>query len=241
MWDVYHNRRFSVLLVLLLSLIAGPTLVLDTGLSAGWFDSVMALLLLGVVASLAADRRQRLFSIVLGVPTIFFSLCGHRLPIQLSEPVVFVGQLCQITFLFGAAALIVRSLFSAGQLSLDSIFGAVCGYLFLGLGFAVGHSLIDRLRPGSYQIHPSLLASGDSTHLAPQALTYYSFVTLTTVGYGDVTPIRAAARSLAWIEAIVGQFYLAVVVAGIVSMIVANTSREAESGTRATEPPSNAA
>jgi hypothetical protein len=58
-------------------------------------------------------------------------------------------------------------------------------------------------------------------------LTYYSFVTLTTVGYGDVTPISPTARTFAWIEAMSGQFYLAVVVAGLVSMIVANTAQPA--------------
>jgi ion channel len=224
-WQAYHNCRFGILLALLLSLIAGPALVLNSAVSAGWFDEVMAVLLLGVVASLGADRRQRLFAGLLGVPTILISLCGHRLPVHVSEPVVFIGHVCQMAFLFGAAVLIVRSLFTTYQLSLDSLFGAVCGYLFVGLGFAVGHSLCNQMRPGSYQVNPSLVAAGDSTQIAPQILSYYSFVTLTTVGYGDVTPIGAAARTLTWMEAIVGQFYLAVVVAGIVSMIVAAKDR----------------
>ena len=223
--DLYGNRRFSLLLVLLLSLLAGPALVLDAGISDGWFDDVMALLLLCVVASLGADHRQRAFSVLLGIPTIFFSLCGQRLPYQVSGPVVFLGQLCQMAFFSGAAALIVRSLFSSRRLSLDSVAGAVCGYLFLALAFAVGHLMIDRLRPGSYQVNPALMVSSDSLHLPPQLLTYYSFMTLTTVGYGDISPLRTGARTLAWVEAIAGQFYLAVVVAAIVSMIVASKDR----------------
>jgi len=51
LWNLYCNRRFSVFLVLVLSLIAGPALVLDAGLSAGWFDEVMALILLAVVVA----------------------------------------------------------------------------------------------------------------------------------------------------------------------------------------------
>jgi hypothetical protein len=47
-------------------------------------------------------------------------------------------------------------------------------------------------------------------------LTYYSFVTLTTVGYGDISPVSPATRTLAWVEAVTGQFYLAVIVAGLV-------------------------
>ena len=54
---------------------------------------------------------------------------------------------------------------------------------------------------------------------------YYSFVTLATVGYGDVTPLSPTTRTFAWIEAIAGQFYLAIIVAGLVSMLVAKTSQ----------------
>ena len=56
-------------------------------------------------------------------------------------------------------------------------------------------------------------------------LTYYSFVTLTTVGYGDVTPISPVTRTFAWIEAITGQFYLAIIVAGLVSLLITNAKQ----------------
>ena len=59
-------------------------------------------------------------------------------------------------------------------------------------------------------------------------LTYFSFVTLTTVGYGDISPVSPAARTLAWVEAVTGQFYLAVIVAGLVSVLVAKGKREGE-------------
>ena len=57
-------------------------------------------------------------------------------------------------------------------------------------------------------------------------MTYYSFVTLTTVGYGDISPVSPATRTLAWVEAITGQFYLAVIVAGLVSVMVAKGKQE---------------
>jgi hypothetical protein len=56
-------------------------------------------------------------------------------------------------------------------------------------------------------------------------LTYFSFVTLTTVGYGDISPVSPAARTLAWVEAVTGQFYLAVIVAGLVSVLAAKGKR----------------
>jgi uncharacterized membrane protein len=64
--------------------------------------------------------------------------------------------------------------------------------------------------------------------LLPHVLTYYSFVTLTTVGYGDISPVSPATRTLAWMEAITGQFYLAVIVAGLVSVLAAKGKRAGE-------------
>jgi len=114
-------------------------------------------------------------------------------------------------------------LFRARSLTFDSIYGAVCGYLFLGLAWAMSYSMIESIQPGSFQISQSLRTAGDSS---PQhVLTYYSFVTLTTVGYGDVTPISPVTRTFAWMEAITGQFYLAIIVAGLVSMLVARHSQ----------------
>ena len=123
------------------------------------------------------------------------------------------------------SGLIVRSLFSARPLTFDSVLGAVCGYLFLGLGWAVLYSVIEGFRPGSFEVAPRLVTGGDPARPLPQVLTYYSFVTLTTVGYGDISPVSPAARTLAWVEAVTGQFYLAVIVAGLVSLLAAKGKR----------------
>ena len=138
----------------------------------------------------------------------------------------FAGHLCEVLFLFGASVLIVKALFSAATLKFDSILGAVCGYLFLGLGWAVLYSMIEGFRPGSIQISPKLVTGGEQARPLPHVLAYYSFVTLTTVGYGDISPVSPATRTLAWMEAITGQFYLAVIVAGLVSVLAATGKRE---------------
>jgi hypothetical protein len=217
----FRRRRFRVLLVILAVVLAGPPILLGFGLSPGWFDGLMLVLVLAAILSLCLERQQRIFALMVGIPSIVFSAGGHALSGTVSAWVLFIGHLCEVLFLFGAAALIVKSLFSSRSLTFDSIFGAVCGYLFLGLGWAVCHSMIENLRPGSFEVSPSLRSVSDPAPLPPDVLTYYSFVTLTTVGYGDVIPASAATRTFAWIEAITGQFYLAVIVAGLVSMLAA--------------------
>jgi hypothetical protein len=221
--QVYSERRFSILLVILVVLLAGPPVLFGFGLSIEWFDVLMALLLLSAILSLCFDRRQRMFALLLGIPTILICLGGHALSGTANVSVLFFGHLCGVLFLLGSAGLIVKSLFNSRSLTFDSIFGAVCGYLFLGLAWAMSYSMIETVQPGSFQISQSLRTSGD--HPQPHVLMYYSFVTLTTVGYGDVTPISPTTRTFAWIEAITGQFYLAIIVAGLVSMLVAKTTQ----------------
>jgi hypothetical protein len=225
-WQAYSERRFGVLLVVLAALLAGPPILLGFGLSAAWFDGLMALLLVAAILSLCFERHQRLFALLLGIPTVLLSVGGHALPGQVGVPVLLAGHLCEVLFLLGASVLIVKSLFSAPTLRFDSILGAVCGYLFLGLGWAVLYSVIEGFRPGSFEISPKLVTGDEAARPLPQVLTYFSFVTLTTVGYGDISPVSPAARTLAWIEAITGQFYLAVIVAGLVSVLAAKGKRE---------------
>jgi len=224
--QAYSERRFGILLVILLVLLAGPPLLLGFGLSAAWFDGLMALRMLAAILSLCFDRHQRLLALVLGIPTVLLSLGGHVLPGEVNVPVLFAGHLCAVLFLFGASVLIVKSLFSALTLTFDSILGAVCGYLFLGLGWAVLYALIEGFQPGSFEISPKLVTGGELARPLPHVLTYFSFVTLTTVGYGDISPVSPATRTLSWMEAITGQFYLAVIVAGLVGLLAAKGKRE---------------
>jgi voltage-gated potassium channel len=227
-WQFSSDRRFGILLVILVGLLAGSPILFDFGISAVWFDGLMALVLLAAIQSLCFERRQRLFALLLGIPTVLFCLAGHAFSGTASRLVLFLGHLSGVLFLFGVAGVIVKSLFKSRSLTFDSILGAVCGYLFLGVAWAMSYSMIETFQPGSFQISESLRSSDENAQ--PSVLMYYSFVTLTTVGYGDVTPISPATRTFAWIEAITGQFYLAIIVAGLVSMLVANTSPPQQPG-----------
>jgi hypothetical protein len=224
--QAYSERRFGFLLVILVALLAGPPVLVGFGLSAAWFDGLMALLMVAAILSLCFEGHQRLFALLLGIPTVLLSVGGHALPGEASAPVLLAGHLCAVWFLLGASVLIVKSLFSAHTLTFDSILGAVCGYLFLGLAWAVLYAMIEGFRPGSFEISPKLVTGGEVAHPLPNVLTYYSFVTLTTVGYGDINPVSPATCTLAWMEAVTGQFYLAVIVAGLVSLLAAKGKRE---------------
>ncbi len=112
------------------------------------------------------------------------------------------------------------------QASGDAIFGAVCGYLLLGVIWSLIYSAVETASPGSFTLSGSPKTPMVAGRLDRGILGYYSFITLATVGYGDVTPSTPLARTLAWIEAISGQFYLAILVAGLVGIKVTQAIKE---------------
>lgn len=87
------------------------------------------------------------------------------------------------------------------------------------------YSMLHLMSPESFEmgLHLPQFLSGSGARFP--VFVYYSFVTLTTLGFGDITPVSPAARTLSWLEAVVGQFYIATLVAGIVSVLTAKAVR----------------
>jgi hypothetical protein len=106
--------------------------------------------------------------------------------------------------------------------SRDTIAGGITVYLLAGFAFACMFAMMDFIHPGSLRLGPDFTSSGTqqaaSGHVLPYV--YYSFVTLLTVGYGDVTPATSETRILAVLEALFGQLYLAVLIGRLVGAYV---------------------
>ena len=115
-------------------------------------------------------------------------------------------------------ATILASILGDKAITADSVYGAFSGYLLGGLVFGHLYCVVAILIPGSFGGNAELGAQLQVEHHRHFLLSYFSFMTLTTVGYGDIVPAKAAARGLAIVESIVGQFYIAVVVAELVGL-----------------------
>ena len=137
-----------------------------------------------------------------------------------------VTAICFALFFGLMTAVIAVSLWRVRRVTVDTILGAVCAYLLLGMTWTMVFALIETLSPGSYAAGgQSLAAYGGERREIFAGFIYYSFVTLTTLGYGDIAPLSSPARSLAALEAVMGQMFIAVLVARLVGMEIASSGK----------------
>jgi hypothetical protein len=183
------------------------------------FFSVMVL---AAVNAVSESRRSLSIALALAVPAILFYIVG--LFSDHAEVLAWRYGLT-VAVLGYAIAAILRFLFVPQRVNANLICGSICAYLLLGVLWANVYSLIEVVEPGSFRFtlsteteKPVMQFEGGDASFA----VYYSFITLTTLGYGDVIPRSAPARLLAALEALTGQIYLAVLVARLVGLHVAH-------------------
>lgn len=223
--SIRQRWRFAGVLVASLLLAVGQPILSSLFDNQGSFDVFFSLLIVAVLLLVFEEREHRRVAMSLGLAAFLGVWVSHALGGQVGRLVLVGAYLLAVSFFAFALYGILRAIF-VKQASGDAIFGAVCGYLLLGIIWSVLYSAVETLSPGSFQMP----ACGDANVVASRpdggTLGYYSFITLATVGYGDVTPTTPLARTLSWMEAIAGQFYLAILVAGIVGFKVALALKE---------------
>lgn len=179
---------------------------------------LLAALMGGVLSSLA-NRRGLLVTSVLALLFLLTRWAGILLDIVNLIP---VSALFATAFFGYVTVVLIRHIFlESERVDADLIYGAISVYLLIGVTFGFAYVCLNALAPGSF--------SGiDAEFAKPQEVVrdfnYFSFVTLTTLGYGDITPQSHQAGVLAYLEAIVGQVYLTVLVARLVGMYIAQKS-----------------
>ena len=173
-------------------------------------------LIIFVSAVFAVSQKKRTFftALFLALATEVSELWSHLssspYPNLLRD--IFAGLLLAYT-----ATHIVIYLFREKRVTGDLIIGAVCSYFLIGLAWSFLLSALETLQPGSFQAQQGMI---DQT-----TLTYYSFITLTTVGYGDMTPVSSPARALSVLEAMMGQLYVAIIIARLVGIHITRSDQ----------------
>ena len=217
------NRRFltedhiyrDLTIALGLLFILGP--VLDFLLNSPRIESYLTVAFL-VFALFEITRRPSdvVIGLTLGLPAVaggIFNAATPDTPTINLTPVVLMAL-----FLGFLVWRILKDLANGSRISSEKIYGAVCAYLLIGFLFASVYGFVALVDPDAFSFSAALKADliGRSGGHGSGIFTYYSFVTMSTLGYGDISPVSSTACTIAWIQAVLGQLYLAIMIAGLV-------------------------
>ena len=212
----WYKSRFVYLIVAIISLIlVAPFLEGYVGIRI-LVDLFFTVIFLAAIFSISHKKRLRAFGVVLVLPTIVSLWATY---FMVSDAVFIVGRIFGILFFGFAIVQILRFIFRAKDVTKDVIFAAIVVYLLIAMMWSFIYGLLEVLQPGSFSIPDAHI------HESRRLFMYFSFVTITTLGYGDITPLAERATSFAILEAFIGQIYLVVVVAWLVGMYVSRKSK----------------
>lgn len=213
----FVRRKYQLLLITLILLVLMYPVLGDTAEIRIFFDLMFTVVFFATIMVLYSDRRHRILSLLLGIPVLVGTWSGHVMRAGgPREPVAIGFHAVAAVFLGYTVSMLMRKIYRERNVSADSVYGAFCGYLLIGLAFGHLYSICEWIRPHSFRADEAIISRfGDEWH-RHFLLVYFSFVTLTTVGYGDMAPASDTARGLATMEAILGQFYIAVLVAELI-------------------------
>ena len=182
--------------------IVSPTLV----------GAVMTLLLVSGVIAMAG---RGLTTVVVALIAVA-SLVARWITVFHPGRTVAIWDNCLAIVAIGLfTAFVLQQIFRAGPITADRIRGSILAYLLLGIVWCLAYQLVNVLVPDAFRFPDTQTQMyGRLNH----HLVYFSFITLTTVGYGDITPVSPVARTLATAEGLIGQLYPAILIARLVSL-----------------------
>ena len=187
-----------------------------------WLLDASILALIGsAVHAISGHRWLRTFVIVVGASAILLGTVGREMEIDVVFP---VGALAKAA-LYGVVIVVVfKDVLRRREVDMDAVLGACCIYLLIGLAWESVYSFIEWQTPNSFALPAGTPNSGSGAHLVAiqSDLMYFSLITMTTIGYGDITPTSPPARVLSALQGVVAQLYVAIIIARLVGMELAH-------------------
>ena len=210
------QNRFFILLVLIL-LTIGLTPFLDKFIETQiLMDVFLTTIFFSIIFAIKSKRSHFIIASILVLPLLVstWSLYFHDF-----RQITLLTKIFGALFFGYAVILILLIVFRSNEVTREMIFAAVVAYLLIALMWSFIYMILENMVPGSFSFPEQ------SSRMETMRFEYFSFVTITTLGYGDILPLSDRASALAILEAIVGQIYLVVVVAWLVGMFVSRKAK----------------
>ena len=214
----FKGRYGFLLLALLILVVVSPGMATDRLRMFSPLDAVVFTIMLAGLHAANPGRRSLYFGIGLTAVAIAVHCCAYW---QSSDRLLLFHHALALSSLLYAQAKILSSVIANRRVTIETLKAAVCGYLLIGVAFVFAFAIAGTLLPDSFraqspdggQSFARLTVRRDFAELM-----YLSFASLTTLGYADLIPVGAWAKTMCYVESIVGQFYATILIARLVGM-----------------------
>ena len=180
-------------------------------------------MLLSAVWAVSRTRGPVIIAALLAAPAIVLQVLHVVL---VNRGIDIATQLFVIAFVSYVIVAILRILFSDQRVTYNTIAASLCGYLLLGFLWSSVYQVLEITEPGSFSLPGAWDPTAESPADFSRYALYYSLVTMTTLGYGDIAPRTPPARAFAAVQAVIGQIYLAVLVARLVGLHIVHARQK---------------
>ena len=229
-------RRHTALLLAIVVLFMVRPLIGDGGIATATFSIVILLLLLFAIYAIQVDElvgerdtlvaqrhRRGMIGWALAVPAAAERIAIIFMP---SPKIYLAGAVLWLALFIFITWQLLRGVLKQKEITSETISMSISVYLLLGFTWALFYILLHHLQPLAFSLGSSPTSISDEQKLVP-VLIYFSLTTLSTIGFGDITPVSLQARYAAVAEGITGQFYLAILVARLVGMQMSQSASRA--------------
>lgn len=211
------SHRFAFLLCSQFAVIAISPFAGNNGRRPGPAFTVFAMTLFLTALNLVVEKRR-----LRGIATVLCAaaiITGLLNSLGLERTLLIPGIVCAMVFMAFTTSVILWTIISATSVTRETLYGAVSVYLFVGITFSMAYAVVELLAPGSIR-----LTVETGRPLAWQDLSFFSFITLTTVGYGDVVPIGGV-KALVMLEAVIGAMYPPILIGRLLTLYPSREER----------------
>ena len=196
------SRFIYIIFAIMLMLLVSPYLR-PIGLIGHLLNTLLVTMIpLSCSFALTGDKKTAIIILLIATPFVILDGLDYFFPSRL---LIIVAYSFATFLYFYIVILLTKRLLDIREVTADLVYCAISIYLLIGVGWAGLYTIVEGILPGSF-----------SGTLESEDLTYFSFVTLTTLGYGDVLPLSTLGKRLAMLEASMGSIYMTVIVAMIV-------------------------
>lgn len=199
---IIQNNKYQIALISVLNFLLTPIHIQATGWSSGLIVVINYSLIIISSSLLAANRKSILITYTLGAACLILIWCEFSFPTKNS--IEWARLIFSFVLFANFCILLVGQLMRIKRVTLHFILGPLLGFLYLGILGGITFEMTHLLNPASFNLPP--YSSGYTFY-------YFSFISITTVGYGDITPVLPSSQALTMVLNIIGQFYLAIVIA----------------------------